>query len=220
MKNGIVKISVITATCIVISATALVSSQSNQSVRFSPEPNLSLPTPTPTRDREKVCRPSATPTPAVSPTPEVTPVVNELSLNDVNAILKRMDSDCDGISDYADNCVFVSNPDQRDRNKNKIGDACEPKITSPKQKNGCDMPNSNRSSAKQPESELQNNSGLRAEYLLISSMRLDWDCDEVSDHDDNCRNIFNPSQKDRNKNGVGDACEVKKRRPKKSTRKK
>lgn len=121
MKNQILWSSLITGAIIVISASALVVSQS------IPTPSTSMPTPSPTPEEPKVCSIPGTPTLVFSPTPSPTPVVNELSLEDVNAILKRMDSDCDGISDYEDNCVYVSNPNQKDRNKNKIGDACERK---------------------------------------------------------------------------------------------
>jgi hypothetical protein len=47
--------------------------------------------------------------------------------DDVKAVMKTSDWDCDGVSDYDDNCVYVYNPDQTDRNRNGIGDACEPK---------------------------------------------------------------------------------------------
>lgn len=36
-----------------------------------------------------------------------------------------MDTDSDGIYDSVDNCKYVSNPDQSDRNGNGIGDACD-----------------------------------------------------------------------------------------------
>jgi hypothetical protein len=36
------------------------------------------------------------------------------------------DTDGDGIPDACDNCPLVFNPDQRDSNRNGIGDACEP----------------------------------------------------------------------------------------------
>ena len=52
---------------------------------------------------------------------------SEITFSDVMNILKSIDYDCDGISDYDDNCRAVYNPKQEDKNKNGIGDACEPK---------------------------------------------------------------------------------------------
>ena len=37
----------------------------------------------------------------------------------------------------------------------------------------------------------------------------DSDCDGVSNARDNCIVVFNPSQRDSNRNGIGDACEPK-----------
>lgn len=52
---------------------------------------------------------------------------DELTPEEVTNTLKQMDTDKDGVCDYADNCEEVYNPKQEDRNKNGIGDACEPK---------------------------------------------------------------------------------------------
>ena len=35
------------------------------------------------------------------------------------------DKDYDGIGDACDNCIGIQNPDQKDLNKNSIGDICE-----------------------------------------------------------------------------------------------
>ncbi len=42
-----------------------------------------------------------------------------------NSEFKMPDSDGDGIIDKEDNCKNIKNPDQKDENNNKIGDACE-----------------------------------------------------------------------------------------------
>ncbi len=42
--------------------------------------------------------------------------------------LGLVDSDCDGICNAADNCLFNYNPDQKDHNKDSKGDACDPKL--------------------------------------------------------------------------------------------
>ena len=48
------------------------------------------------------------------------------------AVLVLMwDSDADGTADIFDNCPNVENKDQRDSNKNGIGDVCEDRPTTP-----------------------------------------------------------------------------------------
>jgi hypothetical protein len=50
------------------------------------------------------------------------------------------DWDCDGICDAADNCVFNYNPDQKDRDKDGKGDACDPKLVAQSFRDSrCDM---------------------------------------------------------------------------------
>jgi hypothetical protein len=44
------------------------------------------------------------------------------------------DADRDGVEDGRDNCPTVSNPDQRDANRNGVGDACEPDRVAPRVK--------------------------------------------------------------------------------------
>lgn len=53
---------------------------------------------------------------------------------------------------------------------------------------------------------------LNAENLKNMAKSLDWDCDGVSNYNDNCKDIYDPDQKDSNKNGIGDACEKKKKK--------
>ncbi len=44
------------------------------------------------------------------------------------------------------------------------------------------------------------------DYLGGCQSSSDTDCDHIYDYHDNCRNIFNPDQRDTLDNGVGDAC--------------
>ena len=44
-------------------------------------------------------------------------------------IPEAVDSDADGVADDVDNCTLVANPDQRDTNKDLIGNACDADLT-------------------------------------------------------------------------------------------
>lgn len=104
------------------SANSIYSSQdisSTATPRKSPSKKdcvLKAVTPTPTPDSGKV-----------EAVPSGDDLSNELSPEDITNALKQLDRDKDGVCDYADNCEEVYNPKQQDRNKNGIGDACEPK---------------------------------------------------------------------------------------------
>ena len=59
--------------------------------------------------------------------PDLSPSSSELTPQNLKAMAEGTDSDCDGISNLDDNCAYTYNPSQLDRNKNGVGDACEPK---------------------------------------------------------------------------------------------
>lgn len=104
------------------------------------------------------------------------------------------DSDDDGIPDFLDNCPFISNPSQRDSNQDYIGDAC----------------------ANDPADfdEIDGQLGLLDLCYIDETTGEevcldldDWDADGVDDNADNCPFTFNPSQRDTDGNGKGDACD-------------
>ena len=45
-------------------------------------------------------------------------------------------------------------------------------------------------------------------YAFDLSLEVDTDCDGVSDSEDNCPDVYNPFQGDRDDNGIGDACDI------------
>jgi hypothetical protein len=80
--------------------------------------------------------PDATPTP--TPTTINEP---EQNLEDVlNGGLGSTDYDCDGLRNIKDNCPLVYNPDQKDKDRDGTGDACDPDLKGSKTKDSrCDQ---------------------------------------------------------------------------------
>jgi hypothetical protein len=74
-------------------------------------------------------RPTTTPTPViVSVSPEIINPdsgTEEFKLANLCGAMLGIDPDCDGITECDDNCPFTYNLDQKDRNHNGIGDACD-----------------------------------------------------------------------------------------------
>ncbi len=56
------------------------------------------------------------------------PVREDTADEALDAMLGTLDWDCDGICNVNDNCIFVYNPDQKDKNGDGKGDACDPTV--------------------------------------------------------------------------------------------
>jgi hypothetical protein len=111
-----------------------------------------------------------------------------------NDLLGASDQDHDGIPDATDNCVSISNTNQRDADHDGVGDACD----------NCE----DDSNADQDDSD---DDGVGDECDNCqedsNSDQDDSDNDGVGDDCDNCPNKSNSDQDDSDGDGVGDVCD-------------
>lgn len=124
-------------------------------------------------------------------------------------IESHCDPDGDGIPSYKDNCPLVCNPKQEDKNKNGIGDVCDSALLSNWVRlNPCPkpVPNKNLSPSRAPAPTPPVIPEPQVNEAAILDPNGDFDCDGVPNRTDNCMWVYNPDQKDSNKDGIGDAC--------------
>jgi MYXO-CTERM domain-containing protein len=126
------------------------------------------------------------------------------------------DMDNDLIGERCDNCTDVSNEWQKDDDGDGVGNACDVDCVDEDHDEACDD-NDNCPEIYNPDQMDLDNDGLGTACDSDEDVITpppppppppgnDQDFDGVLDDDDNCVDIYNPDQADRNNDGVGDAC--------------
>jgi len=111
------------------------------------------------------------------------------------------DFDSDGIGDSSDNCLTISNPDQKNNDGDALGDQCDP------DDDNDSIDDSEDKCPLQPETfnGFQDTDGCPE---TGQSTIDDMDGDGIRDGLDNCLTLANPSQTNTDGDVQGDACDL------------
>ena len=115
------------------------------------------------------------------------------------------DIDGDGMANRTDNCPFVANPDQADRDGDGFGDACD--TTDGLDVDGDGVANAVDNCPFMANADQADRDGDGFGDACDTTDGLDVDGDGVANAVDNCPFVANADQADRDGDGLGDACD-------------
>lgn len=119
---------------------------------------------------------------------------------------ETVDTDSDGVGDNGDNCATTPNQDQKDLDKDKLGDVCDA------DRDGDGVVNtSDRFPDDVNESKDSDNDGVGDNadvFPTDPNETKDSDSDGVGDNGDNCPGVGNTQQDDLDNDDKGDACDT------------
>jgi len=129
---------------------------------------------------------------------------NDYISEEVDLDSNSIDIDRDTLANEIDNCPYIYNRDQKDSDKDGLGDVCDENPEKDSDKDGIPDETDNCLNIYNPDQKDTNNN---SQGDACSEKMKDHDKDGIDDRIDNCPYSFNPEQKDLNRNGQGDICE-------------
>lgn len=118
-----------------------------------------------------------------------------------NVVAQFPDADADEVRDSVDNCVDAANPNQRDSDGDRMGDACDPTPNGDTDADGVDDLADNCWTVANPGQKDADSDGIGD---LCDG---DTDNDGVTNATDNCPTFANANQSDKDGDGRGDPCD-------------
>jgi hypothetical protein len=145
-------------------------------------------------------------------------LTNEELFRRQDLMMVRLDDfDADGIADLNDNCVVISNPDQRDADNDGYGSICDADLNNDRIVNTADLAMLQQAfGSNEATADLNGDGVVNVPDLAILKSQFfgapgpsqpDSDGDGIPDRSDNCTLVANSDQRDTDNDGFGNICD-------------